>query len=84
MGNGALLGDIFPHRNLNKRVSLLDFVGQGRVLFVYEQKMSKCGSSPRPDTTSVSLALHNDVDETLLNRRNSTLNVGKSHPYHPR
>jgi hypothetical protein len=32
MGNGALLEDIFPHRNLNKRVSLLDFVGQGRVL----------------------------------------------------
>jgi hypothetical protein len=84
MGNGALLEDIFPHRNLNKRVSLLDFVGQGRVLLVYEQKMSKCGSSPRPDAESVSLALHNDVDENLLNRRNSTLSVGKIRPYHPR
>jgi hypothetical protein len=33
MGNGTLLEDIFPYRNLNKRVSLLDFVGQGRVLY---------------------------------------------------
>jgi hypothetical protein len=49
-----------------------------RVLLVNEQKMSKCGSSPRPDTACVSLAVHSDVEENLLNRRDSTLNVEKS------